>query len=1236
MRRLVAAFTAAILSISTVVSPAVAAGPTPTPSVLVSEGFESGTTPSYTTTRVVSYPADGNAYWAPITLRAKSGAQGLWCAGTLNPTALPIAYSQWSAGLATFEVPGTTDFYSATAEFDYLLPSRGTGDSNSFAVQWAPADGSGGSDGVSAFPVTSAWKRVQVPLAGWAPISRRPSRVYLQWIDFSDPVNPVTGEGPTVDDFAVTGWKYGPARSLTATAAGSRVSLGWQRPWRSSSATSTEERPISYRVYHEPAGTGLWSEDTAVRLSDPAAGVAYSAAVPGEGAPYTYAVQAWDAGSGAGYGVVATATVTPPAIPPTVSMATPAPGFALTGAPVTISGTSGDVGTGVSAVEVRIRRADGSSWNGVSWAASDAWVPASSGDGWATWSYGWTPDSFTLAAGGIVTVTARATDGAGLMTSTTGVPSSPPISASVSVEGGAAYTTTALVTASISAPGATVMRWRINGGSYTAWTTYATSAPLDLGSGDGTKLVDFDFSADGGSTVAATASDSIVLHTSVPAVSISAPAAGFSLNTGAVSITGAASDAGGSVAAVDVRIARSADGKYWNGSTWVAGETWVPAQSSNGYAGWSYSWTPDASTLAGHGMVTIAARATDAFGLTGASDPVGSGVPVGASILVDAGAAYTTSAQVPVSIAATGSVNWMRWAVDRDPGAGDTWLPFAAETTVTLTPGDGTKSVRFDFSVDMSTIATSAADSIVLHTSVPAVSISGPSANFPITSAAVAISGTASDVGTTVAGVKLRIRRADGLTFNGLAWDAAENWLPASSTDGFATWNYTWTPGNATLLAKKIVTLTARATDAAGLAGDSGSVSSAVPGGTQPPIIPGVPVIENPAVAIAGGAQYTSRAGVDLAISATNATQMRVNNGPWVPYATSASTTLPAGDGVKSVVVDFSLDGSPTVGATAVDEIILDGTVPTVSIAQPVPGFALSGPVAVSATGTDAISGVGAVEVRIERAGLSWNGIGWQPAEKWLPAQLVAGAWTYLWSPDPATAAGYLPVTVSAAAKDNAGNASAVVSVKSIDPLDPTELAVAPAPVVVAWGAPAAVSATLTASGAPLSRRTVSLQQSVAGVWKSVASAITTGTGRAAFSVRPTSKTTYRVRFAGDATYAAALGPAFTVTPRVALSTPAVPISAARNTAFAVSGTLKPRHASGTSPVKVYAYQRSGRVWLLRKTVSARVSAYSTYSLYKTTISLPAAGDWRLRAYAPADAAHAATWGSWTRTITVR
>ena len=120
-------------------------------------------------------------------------------------------------------------------------------------------------------------------------------------------------------------------------------------------------------------------------------------------------------------------------------------------------------------------------------------------------------------------------------------------------------------------------------------------------------------------------------------------------------------------------------------------------------------------------------------------------------------------------------------------------------------------------------------------------------------------------------------------------------------------------------------------------------------------------------------ATQSTRSSAALALSATNATpgdpvaDMRFSTngssyGPFIPYSTSASLTLPAGDGMKTVYVQFR-NGAGAISTAATDSIVLDQTAPTVT-QVPNPAFkkATLGttkiPIQISWTATDTTSGI--------------------------------------------------------------------------------------------------------------------------------------------------------------------------------------------------------------------------------------------------------------------------------------
>ncbi len=78
-------------------------------------------------------------------------------------------------------------------------------------------------------------------------------------------------------------------------------------------------------------------------------------------------------------------------------------------------------------------------------------------------------------------------------------------------------------------------------------------------------------------------------------------------------------------------------------------------------------------------------------------------------------------------------------------------------------------------------------------------------------------------------------------------------------------------------------------------------------------------------------------------------------------------------------------------------------------------------------------------------------------------------------------------------------------------------------------------------------------------------------------------------------------------------STPSTPATVKHGVAFTTSGYVV-RHTSGTFPVSLQFYRYQSGHWVLRKTVSAGVSDFLTFSKYSDSTSVPYSGKWRVRA----------------------
>jgi thermitase len=108
------------------------------------------------------------------------------------------------------------------------------------------------------------------------------------------------------------------------------------------------------------------------------------------------------------------------------------------------------------------------------------------------------------------------------------------------------------------------------------------------------------------------------------------------------------------------------------------------------------------------------------------------------------------------------------------------------------------------------------------------------------------------------------------------------------------------------------------------------------------------------------------------------------------------------------------------------------------------------------------------------------------------------------------------------------------------------------------------------------------------------------------------------------------------VRPKVYVSTPIAPSRMTHGRGYTVKGYLKPRHTSGTYPVRIYKYKYVSGAWKSYGYVTAKATNYSTYTKYSRSVSLPSSGRWRLRAYHASDAANAESWSSGYDYVTVR
>jgi len=216
----------------------------------------------------------------------------------------------------------------------------------------------------------------------------------------------------------------------------------------------------------------------------------------------------------------------------------------------------------------------------------------------------------------------------------------------------------------------------------------------------------------------ASGSSEIKIDKQVPASTIVSPANSAIISSSITQITGTASDTGGSgLNKVEVSIQRSSDNKYWDGSSWIASQTW---RLATGTTTWSLAFTPADGTYIALSKATDNANnvETPAAGNTftydtvpptvSISSPVADSVTKGNTITLTSSSsdavsspptcAYQIGSASPVSI---GSCN----------GIVDTLIPGLADGrhTLTLTATDGAgnfNSASVSFVVDTNNILT--------------------------------------------------------------------------------------------------------------------------------------------------------------------------------------------------------------------------------------------------------------------------------------------------------------------------------------------------------------------------------------------------------------------------------------------------------------------------------------------------------------------------------------------------
>jgi len=120
-----------------------------------------------------------------------------------------------------------------------------------------------------------------------------------------------------------------------------------------------------------------------------------------------------------------------------------------------------------------------------------------------------------------------------------------------------------------------------------------------------------------------------------------------------------------------------------------------------------------------------------------------------------------------------------------------------------------------------------------------------------------------------------------------------------------------------------------------------------------------------------------------------------------------------------------------------------------------------------------------------------------------------------------------------------------------------------------------------------------------------------------------------RAHFAGDPDAYWQTSSQRTVVPKVSLSKPVGNSTVANTKSYTYYGYLKPKHTAGTQRVWIKCYRKVSGTYVLKKTYTANLSDYSTYTKYSKQITLGTEGSWRIRAYYKSTLNNAETYSSY-------
>ncbi|TLM76531.1 MAG: hypothetical protein FDZ70_06490, partial [Actinobacteria bacterium] len=539
----------------------------------------------------------------------------------------------------------------------------------------------------------------------------------------------------------------------------------------------------------------------------------------------------------------------------------------------------------------------------------------------------------------------------------------------MAVSGGAAYTSTRTVTVDSSVSDLAPIEMRVDPGTgvFGGWFPYSASVTTQVPAGDGVKTLRAEYRDPLLHTLATT--DTIVLDTITPATSHDAPSGWQALP---VWVTLTPSDAGSGPAYTLYRLNGAAAVTY-------TVPVLVATEGTNTLQFWSYDnagnrestrtatvtvdfsapVTTDNAPAAWQtaSPVTVLLSATDAY----------SGV-LGIRYRVNGGAVATYAAGVTVSAQGTNTVEYR--AVDT---AGNWEATKTATVRIDSQPPTTTSGVAVAPSwvtTDVISLVASDAASGVFETYYEVLDpVNGPTGEMLYTEPTPLGMGDGTwDLwirSVDVAGnwetshtITLKIDTVDPVTTDNApaGWVSAASvtvtLTPSDSGSGLAGTHY-WVNGGAetsgttlAVSAQGTTTVQYRSFDQAGRYEATKTATVRLDS-----VAPTATMMLNAGDSFTG----TTTVSVDSSVTDISAVEMKVGSGPWMPYASSVTTVVPSGDGVKTVTVQYRDEALNVRSVT--DTITLSSTAPAgTMVVSGGAAYTATIAVTVDATVTNAVS----------------------------------------------------------------------------------------------------------------------------------------------------------------------------------------------------------------------------------------------------------------------------------------